>query len=329
MTGFDDDRELDEFLGRRSALHRRLADRDHSEPPPELDRIVLTRAREAIEVPAGGPIHRAPRWALPVSLAATVVLALAVVLNFARMESGESPVAASTRPTDAALEMRPEPPARSDAPVTQDMRLADTGATRIAANSAAAPTEDLALQEVRAPATALAKAQPSGAVQMPPAVHAASDAGAAPAEPPASARAAESGGARVLHAQASQARAIVPAKREMAFSTEETESVLVTAPPRPQTESTAANAIAAITVSGATLESVSPDLPSPHAAEKDGPAQLSEAAKRADPQAWRREIERLRAAGKNAEADRELAEFRKAFPGEALPAATRDRRPAR
>jgi hypothetical protein len=51
-------------------------------------------------------------------------------------------------------------------------------------------------------------------------------------------------------------------------------------------------------------------------------------AKQANPQVWLREIEALRAAGKTDEAERQLAEFRKAFPNEAtqLPA-TRDSRP--
>ncbi|HVY81393.1 MAG TPA: hypothetical protein VG994_10465, partial [Steroidobacteraceae bacterium] len=85
----DEDRELEDFLARRSVLHRRLADRDYHEPSPELDRLVLERARQAIEVPANAPMYRAPRWALPVALAASVVLALAVVLNVARLRGGD------------------------------------------------------------------------------------------------------------------------------------------------------------------------------------------------------------------------------------------------
>jgi hypothetical protein len=124
MTGLDDDnRELDDFLARRSVLHRRLAERDSHEPSQELDRLVLDKAREAIEIQGSSPMYRAPRWALPVALAASVVLALAVVVNFARMRGdggGAYPVAASASPAaDAApafakreaAPMAPPPPA--------------------------------------------------------------------------------------------------------------------------------------------------------------------------------------------------------------------------
>jgi hypothetical protein len=124
MTGLDDEnRELEDFLARRSVLHRRLANRDRHEPSQELDRLVLDKAREAIDVRGSAPMYRAPRWALPVGLAASIVLALAIVVNFTRMHDGRDgggyPVAASASPAaDAApgfaerevLPMAPSPP---------------------------------------------------------------------------------------------------------------------------------------------------------------------------------------------------------------------------
>jgi hypothetical protein len=103
MTGLDDDRELDDFLARRSMLHRRLADRDRADPPPDLDRLVLDKAREAIQTPQNLPVHRAPRWAVPVALAASLVIAFTVVLHMAPVGRGDVQLASSASATaDAA-----------------------------------------------------------------------------------------------------------------------------------------------------------------------------------------------------------------------------------
>jgi len=78
MTGPEYDAELEAFLKRRSPMHRRLSDIDHAEPSVELDRLVLNRAREAIETPPAQPLFRTSRWALPVGLAATILIAFTV-----------------------------------------------------------------------------------------------------------------------------------------------------------------------------------------------------------------------------------------------------------
>ncbi|MEJ1964164.1 MAG: hypothetical protein WDO56_22510 [Gammaproteobacteria bacterium] len=83
MSGPDQEAELEAFLKRRSPLHRRLAEFDHSEPSNELDRLVLNRAREAIDLPAQ-PMFRTSRWALPVGLAAAILISFTVVLNIDR-----------------------------------------------------------------------------------------------------------------------------------------------------------------------------------------------------------------------------------------------------
>jgi hypothetical protein len=359
MTGLDDDRELDDFLSRRSALHRRLADRDHNEPPEELDRLVLNRAREAINVPANAPFHRAPRWALPVSLAATVVLALAVVMNFARTQhqGGGYPVVASATPAakaaveqDApALPMAPgapapalaerkmdsfaaepapaEPEMRRERPAdaAADMRLADASAAQPRPNSAPGTSAERASSsETRQQSGLLAKVQSRADVQMPAEVHAASDAvGAASATT--SAPLAASGSARPHAPAASGKRAIVPAKRELLASSNAIESVAVTGTRPSRTEYASASPVSVVEAEAAPATSLE------EVTTVGSVAPLSDKAKRADPQAWRREIERLRAEGKTAEANRELAEFRKAFPGEPAPdaAPSRDLRPVR
>ncbi len=275
MTRFDEDRELDEFLARRSALHRRLAEPDHTEPPPELDRLVLNEAREAINVPANVPVYRAPRWALPVSLAATVVLALAIVVNFGRMQQGARPVASSVSPAVSAAS-----PAADATAVTLPP---------------AAPLLPPDAQQLSKRAESFAAAPTPARVQRP--------------GPPLAA----SAEARVM-LRPNEARIVAPAKRETAFGTAAVESVEAGAQPRARTELTSSSPL---TTADAAI--VTPTAP----------AAASEKAKHADPRAWLREIERLRAVGRGADAERELAEFRKAFPSEPVPAAARDPRPSR
>ena len=96
MTGPDSDNELEAFLARRSLMHRRFAEGDQSEPPDELDRIVLAKAREAIKRPSETPVYRAPQWAMPMGLAASVLLVFAIVLNFVHV-SNQQPQLAATR----------------------------------------------------------------------------------------------------------------------------------------------------------------------------------------------------------------------------------------
>ena len=96
MSDAEHDPEFEAFLKRRSPMHRRLSDFDHAEPSVELDRLVLTRAREAIEAPPQAPMYRATRWAMPLGLAATILIAFTVVLNIDRQRAyghGERQVA--------------------------------------------------------------------------------------------------------------------------------------------------------------------------------------------------------------------------------------------
>jgi hypothetical protein len=74
------DPEFEEFLKRRRPLFRADED-DGLEPPPELDRLVLRQAREAIRPERPVPVYRGPRWAAPLAIAATLVLGLAVVFQ--------------------------------------------------------------------------------------------------------------------------------------------------------------------------------------------------------------------------------------------------------
>ena len=78
MTGPDG--EFDDFLTRRKPVFRR-PENDPLEPPPELDRIVLRRAREAIEADQSEPAYHGTRWGMPVALAATLLVVLSAFLH--------------------------------------------------------------------------------------------------------------------------------------------------------------------------------------------------------------------------------------------------------
>jgi hypothetical protein len=117
MTGPEYDAELEAFLKRRSPMHRRLSDSDSAEPSVELDRLVLNRAREAIKTPSQ-PLFRTSRWALPIGLAAAILVAFTVVLN---IEHHEAKVASNASPAAEAAPQAPAPMMASNrAVVTQD-----------------------------------------------------------------------------------------------------------------------------------------------------------------------------------------------------------------
>jgi hypothetical protein len=100
MTGPEYDAELEAFLKRRSMMHRRLSDIDHAEPSVEMDRLVLNRAREAIETPTQ-PLFHTSRWALPIGLAAAILIAFTVVLNLDH-QGAKSSAASGTAALQAA-----------------------------------------------------------------------------------------------------------------------------------------------------------------------------------------------------------------------------------
>ncbi len=80
-------------------LRRGLAQFDRLEPPPELDRIVLARAREAIGEASAPRYYRSPRWALAFGLAAALVLACAALVMVHGVRSASSPAALATSPS--------------------------------------------------------------------------------------------------------------------------------------------------------------------------------------------------------------------------------------
>ena len=125
MTGPEYDAELEAFLKRRSMMHRRLSDIDHAEPSLEMDRLVLNRAREAIETPAQ-PLYRTSRWALPMGLAAAILIAFTVVLNLDHHGAKSTPSPAAAAPQTPAPAMARAASVREPERAEQQRVISDT-----------------------------------------------------------------------------------------------------------------------------------------------------------------------------------------------------------
>lgn len=131
MTSPDDD--FDEFLRRRRPMFGRDTE---LEPPLEIDRIVLRRAREAIESEQPHREFRAPSWGMPVALAATLLLVFTVILRVSTPEGTRQPevtVQSVSRqvevPADSVAAVpAPAPAAHSPAKPAESPALAARGA---------------------------------------------------------------------------------------------------------------------------------------------------------------------------------------------------------
>jgi hypothetical protein len=119
--------ELESYLQRRALRsHRPL--QEHLEPPPELDQIVLRKARLAVQsrhlrgaapaaLPrASAPRHHRPRWYGPASVAASVLVCLTLLVDLGgrALRNGEP----------AALQLHEEEAAESVASQTREPVLA-------------------------------------------------------------------------------------------------------------------------------------------------------------------------------------------------------------
>lgn len=152
MSDTEHDPDFEAFLKRRSPIHRRLSDFDHAEPSVDLDRVVLNRARAAIETPAQPPMYRATRWAMPVGLAATILIAFTVLLNIDhKAEKKAAPLAATTSvaaPAAPAVMERALPPGAAVAHADAESWLREIAELRAAGKTAEADQELVAFQKV-------------------------------------------------------------------------------------------------------------------------------------------------------------------------------------
>jgi hypothetical protein len=304
MSDAEHDPEFEAFLKRRSPMHRRLSDFDHAEPSVDLDRLVLTRAREAIEVPPQASIYRATRWAMPLGIAATILIAFTLVLNIDRnapTATANSQVASDERVASQAS------PTAAAAPSPELSRIAPAAP----APAAVAESSAYAKAEARESAADLSAMQRADAA---PAIAADS------AESPAQSSAGSSAGLRNQPEQylAKKAEATLSANSARARA-----EALPTAPAETELGGDLGEVAVTGSQPGLTARASSPSSPArmatgagasaPGAAPASAPP-APPADPRATAESWLQEINRLRAAGKNAEADRELVAFREAHP---------------
>jgi hypothetical protein len=81
------DKMLDDYLRGDAPLTRAYREIAREEPPARLDAAILAQAKAAVAPRRGGK----PRWLMPLSLAATVALAVGVALFMAREGAGPLP----------------------------------------------------------------------------------------------------------------------------------------------------------------------------------------------------------------------------------------------
>ena len=110
------DREFEEFLKRRRPLFRREVD-DGLEPPAEVDRLVLDRARDAIKDPEPMEVYSGPRWAAPMAIAATLVLGMVFVFHAGSPEQEQPVTEVRVENVANRIEEPATPPAPPPAPV--------------------------------------------------------------------------------------------------------------------------------------------------------------------------------------------------------------------
>ena len=333
--------DFEAYLKRRVSIDRRLALIDRLEPPPELDRIIIGKARAAIQTPAPAAVFKAPRWAVPMGLAATILVSLSMLLDLGmrqaiRQDAGrsqalaamEEPLTEITLPFDAQPELEESAkPSLTRAEAPAENRARSSSLARSAAR-------------MKAPAVKVPWASLPRAYYIPAA------ATAPPNEPvmtvflSGSARHGASGGITEREMAANRWRTA----EKPSGSADPMATVIVTAS-RGRFESQ--TAVSAISTTDFPQGGVSEDITSPTASPaaatpnihietgsarqsaRAGVGSTAERRKHPDPRAWLDYIEKMRAQGLTGEAEQEFRHFRDVYPGYSVPfeAAPADGRP--
>ncbi len=334
------DAELERYLRRRDPLSSEYAALGREEPSAELDALVLARAREALDEDAGSVNWRRRRWPAFTALAATVVLSFAIITRitidsdqamFAPTAPSQAPAASpepgSVASPDAGLASQP---AAVAAPYgSLEAAAPATSARDARIGNVAGASEPLLLKrqnaEGFAPPADLARSDTSGSDTS--AIKAGVQAGAAQ-----DMAAQADADARTNGAAASSAERVADEGSPSVFQTYEALRAEQRARER---EQAAAEEVAspAVTVTGSRIltervrarpsnpqkaveAKVAPARFEASASTPAAPAALAPAAQdlQRDPMEWLKEIQELRTAGRNEEADRELALFRSVYP---------------
>jgi len=273
------------------ALRRRYRELPGEEPPRALDETILAASRHAV---ARRPMQR---WAMPVSIAAVLVLALGVTLRMQREEPGietSLPTERQAAPATPAPQAQPAAPAEAPAPAAQVPAPAQK------AKAVPAPAQDLG-----------ARRDAEGATEKRPATNSlAKDAATAPPPQKKLDQPAEAGAATANVANEPRAREekIEAAKPQSLQAPEPKPFADAVAPAAPPAAARMKPAPAAAGVSAAPARAKTEMQEVARPADKAGPLE--------------RELERiaqLRRDGKNAQADEALEKFRRENPAYRIP----------
>jgi hypothetical protein len=316
-----DIKALDEYLKGGSDISQRYRELRREQVPPELDRRVLDEARAAV-ASSGGRSRSWLRWGAPVALAASVILAVTVVI-----ESGPQNDASFATQPAAVDKARLEPQrqveesklqdqvAQQPREVEQPVFAAEPPAATVPQAAPAAPppaalakaeserlnrlAPEEVSEEVRADAKALREQSTATS-------HVAVDTATLDSPAPQVAAEQPSPGLAGSVATVSARKEVEQAPAEADSSDEDFSSVSVTGTRARRAGRTAGPRG---TISGSAISS------------ETRPA-ADEDAEHSDPEKWLEKIRALRRAGKGVEADRQWQEFGKAFPN--FPVATDD-----
>ncbi len=282
------DLEFEAFVRRRRSPFPREAELQALEPPAELDRAILSRAREAIHAEPPAAVYRGTRWAVPVALSATVVLAFTIVLNVGL------PGRESEQKTQPAGEVTVQNAARTVQPKAREL----------ASNAADQP----AAAEIDAPL--VAAGAPSAPVAPPP----------TPPTPPAAPAPAQRATTVPSTAKAAPAAADLPAAPPLQTARSAQGALAESGVSDSLLDQRSAKSS---DYSANEPNAAADSAPTPLADRvRQQPPTASAATARAAPPAtpplsaddWWARIQRLRANGQGRVADRELVNFSKAYP---------------
>jgi hypothetical protein len=135
-----DEQQLDEYLKGDSSVSRQYRQLPGADVPAELDRLVLRQARDAVK--RGSPQRPAwVRWSAPLAVAASAVLALAIVIETGvrdeTMVSAPQPIPAKQQSkAEEEFAAEPEAPAVASAPAPAPDSAAGTVAENRLADNA-------------------------------------------------------------------------------------------------------------------------------------------------------------------------------------------------
>jgi hypothetical protein len=139
MADSEHDDDFEAYLKRRVPIDQRMKTVDRLEPPPELDRVIIGKARNAIQNSSPVPMYRAPKWALPVGLAATLLIAFSIVLDLGIRSGRRQPesapavaAATSSEPVAAPASAAPTVPSIGARQETAPSGSAATGSSAVA-----------------------------------------------------------------------------------------------------------------------------------------------------------------------------------------------------